>query len=296
VLIFRDSQGQPAGFMAKVALDEASPDDIGADPAAQAAWRYLQNHAPLRPGEGATLFRFWMARNTYQAVSPTQSLIFVNAVQHYLTTPGLAYTFFPCAEPEFWASMFAYADLARIPEADFEVGGRRYGVYGHDWRAVPPLAWLTLLAEREVAQAPHDLPSPRGSEPLLVLSQPEFEEAVRRALRDFSHPDLLHTNPLLRSRMLAERVSADAGDAERVAALRSLVEETVQSLQPLPREVKSYRALQHTYLYPAPTQELAAELLGVPFSTFRRHLTAGIARVVEILWQAEIGIGKVSKK
>ncbi len=297
VLLFRDSQGQPGGFMAKVALHEAAPDDIAADPAAMSAWRYLQSHAPLRPGEGATLFRFWMARSTYQAVSPIQSLIFVNAVQHYLTTPGLSYTFFPCAEPEFWASMFAYADLARIPEADFEVGGRRYGVFGHDWRVTPPMAWLALLAEREVAPALQDgVPSRQGSEPLLVLSQPEFEEAVRRALRDFSHPDLLHTNPLLRSRMLAERVSADAGDAERVAGLRSLVEETVQSLQPLPREVKCYRALHHTYLYPAPTQELAAELLGVPFSTFRRHLTAGIARVVEILWQEEIGIGKLSKK
>jgi hypothetical protein len=294
VLVFRDGQGQPGGFMAKVALHEAAPDDIDADPAAQAAWRYLQGNAPLRSGEGATLFRFWMARSTYQAVSPIQSLIFVNAVQHYLTTPGLAYTFFPCAEPEFWAPMFAYTDLARIPEADFEVGGRQYGIYGHDWRAVPPLAWLTLLAEREVALAPQDgvPPPPRESEPLLVLSRPEFKQAVRHALRDFSHPDMLHANPLLRSRMLAERVSADAGDAERVAALRSLVEEAVQSLQPLPREVKCYRALHHTYLYPAPTQELAAELLGIPFSTFRRHLTAGIARVVEILWQEEIGLGK----
>jgi hypothetical protein len=293
VSVFRDGWGQPGGFIAKVALHEAAPDDIAADPAAQAAWRYLQGHAPLRSGEGATLFRFWMARNTYQAVSPIQSLIFVNAVQHYLTTPGLAYTLFPCADPEFWASMFAYADLTRITEADFEVGGRHYGVYGHDWRVVPPIAWLALLAEREVALAPQGgVPSPRRDEPLLVLSQPEFEEAVRRALRDFSYPDLLHTNPLLRSRMLAERVSADASDAERVAALRSLVEEAVQSLQPLPREVKCYRALHHTYLYPAPTQELAAELLGVPFSTFRRHLTAGIARVVEILWQEEIGLGK----
>jgi hypothetical protein len=293
VSVFRDSQGQPGGFMAEVALHEAAQDDIDVDPATQAVWRYLQRHAPLRPGEGATLFRFWMARSAYQAVSPIQSLIFVNAVQRYLATPGLAYTFFACADPEFWSPMAAYADLARLPEADFEVGERRYGVYGHDWRVVPPMTWLALLAEREVALSPQaGLPSPQRSEPLLVLSQPEFEEAVRRALRDFSHPDLLHTNPLLRSRMLAKRVSVDAGDAERVAALRSLVEETIQSLQPLPREVKCYRALHHTYLYPAPTQELAAELLGLPFSTFRRHLTTGIARVVDILWQEEIGVGK----
>jgi hypothetical protein len=61
------------------------------------------------------------------------------------------------------------------------------------------------------------------------------------------------------------------------------------SLQASPREAKSYRALHRTYLDPAPSQERAAELLGLPFSTYRRHLKGGMTRVVEILWQREIG-------
>src|SRR5215217_6650212 len=91
------------------------------------------------------LFRFWMARDTYQDVSSTQSLVFINAVRHYLTAPGLAVHFFPVAQPEFWEPIFAYADLTRCEEADYEVGGRRYGTYWHDWRTVPPMAWLQLL-------------------------------------------------------------------------------------------------------------------------------------------------------
>jgi hypothetical protein len=71
--------------------------------------------------------------------------------------------------------------------------------------------------------------------------------------------------------------------------LKSLIAESIQSLQASPREAKCYRALQHTYLHPAPSQEQAAELLDVPFSTFRRHLTTGIRRVVDTLWQWEIG-------
>ena len=35
---------------------------------------------------------------------------------------------------------------------------------------------------------------------------------------------------------------------------------------------------------------LVAELLGLPFSTYRRHLRAGISKVAEILWQEEIGV------
>lgn len=33
---------------------------------------------------------------------------------------------------------------------------------------------------------------------------------------------------------------------------------------------------------------LVADLLGVPFSTYRRHLGAGLARVAEILWEGDV--------
>ncbi|BAY89268.1 AMP-dependent synthetase and ligase [Microchaete diplosiphon NIES-3275] len=49
-----------------------------------------------------------------------------------------------------------------------------------------------------------------------------------------------------------------------------------------------YRVIHRTYLQPAPTQETAAELLDLPFSTYRRHLKAGMTRIAEILWQREI--------
>jgi predicted DNA-binding protein (UPF0251 family) len=56
-----------------------------------------------------------------------------------------------------------------------------------------------------------------------------------------------------------------------------------------PRDEKYYRAVHRTYLQPAPTQEKAAEQLGVPFSTFRRHLNRGLDRVTEMLWDEEVG-------
>lgn len=287
-LVFRDAEQQLAGFVMMVALHQAEPEDLNADPATHRAWQYLQNHTPLRPGEGATLFRFWMARDTYQAVSPTQSLIFINFVQHH-NTAGLAFTFLPCAEPDVWTAMFAYADLTRLPEADFEVGDQRYGVYGHDWRVVSTTAWQDLLARREIAaSAQTTLPSP-VSEPLVVLSQAEFVEAVQDALRNFSHPNALNNNPLLQSRLVLERVTAKVGKAEQVTTLQALVKGAVESLQSSPREAKLHRALDRTYLHPAPTQELAAELLDLPFGTFRRHLKAGVARVADLLWQQEIG-------
>ncbi|WP_242041039.1 ATP-binding protein [Leptolyngbya sp. FACHB-261] len=290
VLVFRDGEGTaPVGFVMMLALNQTTPEERSVDPAAQTAWDYLQNHTPLRAGEGATLLRFWLAADTYQAVSPIQSLIFIHFVQYHRTTAGLAFTFFSCAEPDFWAAMFNYADLARLPEADFSVGERHYGMYGHDWRAVPPMAWQALLAQREIAASVQATATPEVSMPLMVLSQPAFVEAVREALRNFARADALRNNPLLQSRLVMEQVPAQTDVAERIAVLRQLIQSACESLQSSPREAKCYRALHRAYLQPAPTQEQAAELLDLPFSTFRRHLKTGMSQVADLLWHQEIG-------
>jgi hypothetical protein len=80
----------------------------------------------------------------------------------------------------------------------------------------------------------------------------------------------------------------DSGQSQRVNVLQNLVKQAVESLQSSPRDEKLYRAVYRTYLNPAPTQEQAAELLDLPFSTYRRHLKAGMTRVIDILWQREI--------
>ena len=44
--------------------------------------------------------------------------------------------------------MFTEIHMWRVRDADFEVGGRRYGVFAHDWRVEPAREWLRLKAER----------------------------------------------------------------------------------------------------------------------------------------------------
>ncbi|PSB29768.1 AAA family ATPase [Chlorogloea sp. CCALA 695] len=286
-IVFRDAQQQLAGFVIMIALHQASKEDLNADPGAIACQNYLHLYCiPLQPGNGVTLFRFWMARETYQEVSAIQSLIFINFVQHHRLTKELAFTFFCCAKPDFWAEMFAYADLTRLPEADFQVGSRSYGVYGHDWRVLSASAWQELLARREINASAQAKSLPISTEPLLFLSQPEFAIAAQDALRNFARADVLHKNPLLRSRLVVEIDTL--GREKRIAALQAVVQQAVESLLSSPRDEKLYRVLHRTYLQPALTQEKAAELLNLPFSTYRRHLKAGMMRVVDILWQREI--------
>jgi hypothetical protein len=118
---------------------------------------------------------------------------------------------------------------------------------------------------------------------LVVLSEPEFKDSVRDALRDFTRPSSLQHSPLLRSRLLRERASEASA-----TALQKLLQEAANQLKANPKDEKSYRAVLRTYLEPAATQELAAELLDLPFSTYRRHLTSGVEKIIDILWQREV--------
>ena len=183
----------------------------------------------------------------------------------------------------------AYADFARVPDADFTVGARTYGVYLHDWRAVPPLAWLNLLAARETAADPLAVAPEVTAAPLRVLDADEFAAAVRAALADVGRPDRLAGSVLLRSRVVASRVEPQAGPLDRGRAVQQLVLDAAARLADSPRDRRGYRALHHTYLQPAGSQQRAAELLDLPISTFRRHLAAGVDRLTELLWQQELG-------
>jgi hypothetical protein len=278
-----------SGFVFILDLSESKADDIAQDPAAEQALRYLQMHAPLRAGERATMFRFWMARESYQTVSAVQSLIGVTMNLHLLTAQRLAYNFMPAADPDFWEMVAAYGDFARTEEADFTVGGRNYGQFTHDWRITPPTAWLELLAEREIAVMSLESVKPRPQVTQLALSEKDFAQAVKNALRDLTRIEALRSSPLLRSRLLMDPQTNNANSKSQAESLRAVLVSTIDLLQNSPRDAKLYRALYHTYVQPAPTQEQAAEILDLPFSTYRRHLQSGILRIIEMLWQRELG-------
>ncbi|MBC7805115.1 MAG: ATP-binding protein, partial [Akkermansiaceae bacterium] len=283
-LVFRDAgkSDEPIAFFTMLTLHGTSEMSNAADPATQAAWDFIARHGSLRSGEGATYLRFWMARDTYQQTSPLQSLLIVHALRHFLTQgQRLAYTFFCCHETETWQSVFHYAGIARI-NAEFTLDDHCYGVFAHDWRSTPLMEWIARMAEKEidassVYRALRKADGVAGREarghltlpaaPRLVLDATQFATAVREGLRDLNSPDQLARNSLLRSRLVALPPSgAFADTTAHVAALQAVLQEAAAALNgPNPRRQRGYRAVYHTYLNPAPTQEEAAQLLDLPF-------------------------------
>ncbi len=282
--VLRHHDGAVRGLLTLLDLTRETPEDLANDPGTRAAWDYAQRCSPSRTGEVVTQTRFIIDRYSYQDPSPTLNAAPILTMEHYLCTPNLSWDFLTLAQPDRWNDYFAVADLPRATGADFEVGGRTFGLFAHDFRQVPVDSWLELVTERALSRD-FTLEPPSSPPELLVLSQTEFAQAVKQALHDVRHPALLARNPLVRTRLVHDHES-DALSA--AAALEALIRDAVDALAEHPRDDKLVRAVDRTYLRPAATQESAAALLGLPFSTYRRHLTQGTAGIVAWLWEREI--------
>jgi hypothetical protein len=303
LVVLRDAESQVAGFVLMLALHDTSPQQRAADPAAIQSWKHAQESAPPRDGEAVTLFRYWMALDSYQEVSLAQSALSVAIVRHCLVAPKLSWSFLPCADANFWLPVFEYLAIARAPEADFSTDSCCFGMYAHDWRALHPMEWLDRLAGERgalgVGAGPQEDISQESSghadsatgassgKSDAPLSRDEFLAALQKALRDIDRPASLYDNMLLRSHLVQARVGATASPLDRVAALQALLGEACEALRNSPRDAKSYRALYHTYLQPEASQEQAALVMDLPFSTYRRHLKSGVHAIFELLWQTE---------
>jgi hypothetical protein len=282
MFVVRDADRGLAGFFAVVALDETTAGERRRDPVADAVWRALVRSGRMVRDRPILLNRFWMARDGYQQISAVQGMCTALMAHQHLARPHVAHSFGVFAEPDRYASLFAFTGFVR--EADVELDGRRYGVFGHDWRGEPPLAWLRR-AILHVTGAPlddHDVAAPR-------VDQPAFTQAVHAAVRMFGEPHRLADSPLLASAMVERKAGADATAARRVEALIALIREAAQALLVTPRGEKLYLAVERTYLDPVGTQEEAAEDLDLPFGTYRRYLTRGLDELAHILWQSEQG-------
>src|SRR5690606_31226190 len=201
-----------------------------------------------RGGEEMLYYRFTMARDTYQQPSAVMDMVAPICAAHWLTNHRLAWTFLATSDPEIWDPMFTHLNQLRAEDAGFTVGERSYAVYVHDWRVQSGAAWLEMMGTRELDTELSARPAePAPATPLVVLSQPEFEAAVRQALRDFTRPDALATNPLMRARLVADV----AGSNPDPAALQALLRDAAATLEVHPRDARLYRAIHHTYFQPA---------------------------------------------
>ncbi len=248
------------------------------DPVTAAALDFVAATAPARPGEYVSVARFIGGRHENER---DPYAVVVGSVSSTLlwTSQPLAWSFVATTDPEFWEPIFDYLALTTVLTATYD--GLDYTLFGVDWRRLTPERWFELMGERELSG--ESGPAPARLLRPAPLSRAAFGEAVKAALQNLRRPDLLGASPLIGSRLAAD----PSGPSQ--ARLRDVLVAGVRQLGRDPRTAPLGRVLDRTYVRPAPTQEAAAEVLDLPFSTYRRHLSRGLDRLTELLWSVEIG-------
>ncbi|HEX2772678.1 MAG TPA: ATP-binding protein [Micromonosporaceae bacterium] len=246
------------------------------DPVARAVLDYVARTAPTRPGERVDIARFFggvrdYARDMYTVLAGT-----VTSIITWCTEP-LAWSFVVSSDPQFWGPFFDYLGFRPLVEIEFD--GRPHVAYGTDWRRFPVDVWLDLMTEREHSGGAGPPPDSALRPP--PLSRTAFNDAVRSALQHLNRPDRLTG-----SQLVGTVLGADATE------LRASLVAAVDRLAGDPKGDQLRAVLNRTFVRAAPTQEGAAEVLGLPFSTYRRYLAKAVDEVTELLWAVEIGTAR----
>jgi hypothetical protein len=248
------------------------------DPVIRAVLEYVAGQGPVRPGEQVCIGRHSAGRRGYQR-DPYMALVAaVSSILHSTTRP-LAWAVEVVSDVEYWEPFFGY--LAYAPLLEVEVDGRRSTAYGIDFRRLPVEVWLDLMSEREHSGGTGPAPAALLRPP--PLDRDRFAAAVRDSLRDLNKPLRLADGPLMGTALASTPSGPSAG------RLRATIEYAVTKLADEPRGDVLCGVLRRTFLRPAATQEAAAEVLGLPFSTYRRHLARALDQLTDTLWAVEIG-------
>lgn len=259
-------------------IHPTDPTLLVSDPVVRAVLDHAAQLSGSRPGEQISIARFHGGTIKHQRDPYGLLVDAVGSTVTWFTRP-LAWSFVVTVDPDFWRPYFEF--MAFTDEFAVPFGGQRYTVFGIDWRRLPVDAWEQLLGQRgltgETGPPPAELLRPPP------LDRAGFADAVREALRDLQRPDRLRASALMQTTLAA------GAEGERVDRLRGTLLSAVAQVGREGRGDTLARVLDQTFVRAVGTQEAAAEVLDLPFSTYRRHLVRAVERVTDVLWAAEIG-------
>jgi hypothetical protein len=248
------------------------------DPVVRAVREEMARLAPIRPGERWSIGRCFGDRADYQRGALGVLTGSTSSCANWMTR-ALAWSWVATVDPEFWEPPFAY--LAFHHRLEVEAWGRTYVAFGIDWRRTGTGPWLDVMSERELTGDVGPMPAHLLRPP--PLDRATFDSAVRDALRCLSRPADLARSPLMGSELAT---TARGPDVER---LQRRLGAAVDVLTLDKDGGELVRVLDRTFVHAAPSQEAAAEVLDLPFSTYRRRLAKALERLTDLLWAVEIG-------
>lgn len=278
VSLLEDASGALLGVLTLSRLDD--PAVRAADPVGAAAWDLISGRRPPEPGEQVLLQLAVDADHPHRIPTVTD-LVAAQSLLEW-SRPRLGWVVLASRHPQVWGSIWAYVGFEELGVLAFD--GDEVAVWGRDFARSPFEVWLAEMRHREL-DATGQLPGPVVAP--IAFAREDFGAHVRDLLRDLHRPERLAANPLVHCELV--RRDSDETPANQ---LLEAVAEAVARVEEDPPNRRAARAVDRTYLRPGATQEAAAEVLSMPFSTYRRHLALGVGLVVDRLWDWEVHGGR----
>lgn len=253
VFSWRGRKGALEGFHSTLVLHRLAPGDVAADPGVVNVWRRA------RALGSVVLMRHWGSLDGYQRIGQVQTQIF-NAFAETATLHEARLLSVTLCAPDDWEAFYVPGVTpVRARELDFVEDGttRAIQVFDLSVRPLVDRARVMLAAQFGLATFP------------CRLGRRAFAQAVVAALKRCSRPDLLARHPLV---------------LEDPRQLVALLRRECDALLGGPRDEVVHRVMVQTWFEPAGKQLAIAAQLGLPFGTYRRHLSQGTARLIEALW------------
>ncbi len=275
--VAEDGTGAAVAAAIVARLDALADPALVDDPVVGWLQREIDDRRPRQPGE-TVLHQFVVDSQSADGPGPLANVIAGLSLRLW-AEPSLGWCVLSTAREATWSPVWTYIGFERLGTC--LMGGVEIAVWARDFGRGGYASWLDALMRNELDQT-EEPPAPVASP--VTLAYADFAAAVQRLTRDLHAPERILASPLLGSHLAGEGSDPRA----RAGELVRRVQDAVAELERRPRLALAARAVDRTYLRPAATQARAAEVLGLPFSTYRRHLRRGVEQLVEVLWAWEL--------
>jgi len=276
--VVRCAEGKARGLWLELSLWELPAATIVADPATSAIAKHVRR-MKLGRREAVVIQRFYLDAVTGRDLGPTTPLSPTAEIGTLLSTARLSLRFLVAPRTIGWAALWAQLGYTRIEACSFEHDGVEMGVWQLDLRKIGASAFVRSVFAGMMSTR---TPSPPSSPPRDSGVDRDFLGSVRAALRAMRDPIELSRTPLAQRAASPTDVGPSAS-LERAEALRSRVSNALDSMSGTARGERWKRAIVGTYIEAPASQEEIAERLGMPFRTYRDHLTHGVQELARRL-------------
>lgn len=236
-----------------------------------AALEVLRQRTLLAPDEYVIACLAWVARDVREgAWGPPSQALFRTLFSVILTAPRPAATIFVLPDSEFPLG------TRELPSGDVPVSVGAYSVLYRDLRGLTARNVLSAISQADDECVPR----------ITAVTRPEAQistEAIREALLLVDQPERLVGGALTSLRLVEEEAGPGAAPSERAVALARVLRSTVVALGGGQRESRQREVLEAVFFGKGGKHEKIAAELGMPYSTFRRHLARGIDRLAEMI-------------